>query len=134
MTSNRYVILLTYKGKILLLSKENKLDILPYNPWGFIEKQTEKTISGKDTLIREVLKEAKIKLSDLTPISSSSIEDGHEYVFHAHLSDLEVNSIERSDDSLMQFYSLSELQKLNLQESTKFIFTKYKSELEALMN
>jgi len=128
------IALLTYKGKVLLLSKHNKPDVPSYNPWQFIEKEKSSQSSEVDTIIREVLKETKLKLTELMPIPTDSLPETPEYVFHAQLTDLNVNTIQRGDESLLQFYSLSELQKLNLQESTKRIFTKYKSTLELLMN
>lgn len=128
------IALLTYKGKVLLLSKHNKPDVLSYNPWQFIEKEKSKHFSELDTIVREILKETKIKITELIPVPKDSSSETPEYVFHAQLTDVNVNTIQRGDESLLQFYSLSELQKLNLQESAKNIFTKYKSTLELLMN
>lgn len=133
MSSNHYVILLTYKGKVLLLSEENSLDALPCNPWKFIEKYT-KGKYAKEELIREVLKEAKIKISNVTPIFHPDATMLHEKVYYADLSDIHVNNIQRKDTSLLQFYSLKELQKLNLQDSSKHIFVKYRSVFEELLN
>lgn len=130
----RCIALLTYKGKVLLLSKNNKPDVLSYNPWQFIEKEKSKHFSELDTIIREILKETKIKITELIPIPKNSTSETPEYVFHAQLTDINVNTIQRDDESLLQFYSLSELQKLNLQDSTKNILSKYKSTLELLMN
>lgn len=127
-----YLILLTYKGKILLLQQENLLSTQNENAWHFIKKVKEKDTFGERTIIQEVLKETQILLENITLLSSEKHEDSVQYLFHARLSDKNVDSIERGEGRILQFFGLNELNKLTIQPSTKSFFQKNRALIETL--
>jgi hypothetical protein len=114
-----YHILLTYKGKILLLQQENVLPTDFDNKWHFIKKAKVKDASAEKTIIQEVYKETHIQLDTVTLIAKKVHETKIHYLFHAQLSDQHVNSIIRGERRLLQFFRLQELLKLQTQPSTK---------------
>lgn len=118
-----YHILLTYKGKILLLQQENVFHTDAYNAWHFIKKANAKNSSAEKTIIQEVYKETQIQLDSVSLLSKKIQENITHYLFYAQLTDKNVNNIIRGEGRLLQFFRLSELLKLQMQPSTKLFFS-----------
>lgn len=133
-------ILLTYKGKVLLLQQEDVLNIPNNNAWHFIfapirrkeVKIKTKILSPEKTIIQEVEKETKLKLDEVTLLSTISTEDAVQYLFHTKLSDKHVNSINRAEGRILQFFGVNELASLQIQPSTKSFFKNNKAFMESL--
>lgn len=110
----RSLILLTYKGKILLMYKNNSPIDTEQHPWSLIGGICEKRESFEKALTRRVEKETGIKVENVEYISESC--------YHARLTDDNVNNIKRGEGQLLDFFSPKELQKLNLSSATaKFL-------------
>lgn len=127
-----YLILLTYKGKVLLLQQENILDSHNDNEWHFIEKSKVKDKLAEKTIIEEVFRETQLKLDGVVLLSKELSEDTIQYLFHARLSDKHVNNIERAEGRVLQFFSISELGKLKIKRATKSFFQKNRALIENL--
>lgn len=127
-----YLILLTYKGKVLLLQQENILDSHNDNEWHFIEKSKTKDKLAEKTIIEEVFRETQLKLDGVTLLSKELSSDTIHYLFHARLNDKHVNSIERAEGRVLQFFSIPELSKLKIQSATKSFFQKNRALIEHL--
>ncbi len=112
-------ILLTYKGKILLLQQENVLADTNVNAWHLIKKTKAKDTSPEAAIIREVQKETNIKLDEVTLLAKVASEGTVQYLFHTKLSDKHVNNINRGEGRVLQFFGLNELAKLQIQSSSK---------------
>lgn len=125
-----YLILLTYKGKVLLLQQENVLNSHNDNEWHFIKKVKARDKFGEKTIIEEVFKETQLKLDSVTLLSKVLSKDTVQYLFHASLSDKHVNNIERAEGRILQFFGLNELNKLIIQPSTKSFFQKNRTLIE----
>lgn len=108
------LILLTYKGKALLMHKQKSVIDEEKHPWSFISGINEKSESLEKTLSRRVQKEMGIKIENIEFVS--------EFCYHARLTDYNVNNIKRSENQLLDFFSLKEAKKLFLSSQTaKFI-------------
>lgn len=111
------LILLTYKGKVLLMHKRNGPRDEEKHPWCFIGGVREKTESFERSLARRVEKEAGIKIDNVEFVSESC--------YRARLTDNNVNKIERAENQLLDFFSLKELRKLFLSEPTQQFISKH---------
>lgn len=120
------LILLTYKGKVLLVLHETIPTIMEKNIWRFIGKVKEKDKSFEETISSEVEKETGIKLTGVEFLSSALYNDQKKYFYHAALTDDNVNNIKRGERQLLQFFSLRELEKLPLTISTRQLVIKHK--------
>lgn len=130
------VILLTYKGKILLTLFENDPHIFndPYlikkHDWNFIAGTKHANESFQDAILKTVEGITNIKLSSVEFLSTELMNDKKRYLYHAKLSDSQVNCIERADGHLLQFFSFKELESLPLSELTKLFISKHRDFLE----
>lgn len=111
------LILLTYKGKVLLMHKQKSVIDEEKHPWTFIGAVKAKNESYEDLLKKRVQKEMGIKIDNITSIS--------EFCYHANLTDENVNSIKRSEHQLLDFFSPSEVNKLFLSFSTQEFISKH---------
>lgn len=116
------IILLTYKGKVLLMHKDYILATLDQNPWRFISGVKEKDESFEETIQREVEKETSIQLKTIELVE----QDEKKYFYHTNLTDDNVNNIVRRDGKILEFYSLKELDKLSLSLSTRLLIARHK--------
>ena len=108
-------ILLTYKGKVLLMHKQKSVIDDEKHPWSLIKGTREKKESFEDALIRTVEEEAGIKIEKVEFVS--------EFCYHAQLTDDNVNKIQRKEFQLLDFFTPKELDKLFLSKSTRdFIY------------
>lgn len=115
----RSLILLTYKGKALLMYKSNSPIDNEKHPWCLIGGIKEEKESFEDALSRRVEKETGIKVEKVEFIS--------ECCYHARLTDDNVNKIEREENQLLDFFTLKELKKLFLSQATKQFISKHGS-------
>lgn len=108
------LILLTYKGKVLLMHKQNSVIDEEKHPWSLIAGIKDGKETFEKTLARRVHKEAGIKIENIEYVS--------EFYYHARLTDDNVNHIQRSENQLLDFFALKETKKLLLsRETAKFI-------------
>lgn len=113
------LILLTYKGKVLLMHKQNSVIDEEKHPWSFISGTKEKSESFEKVLIRRVHKEMGIRIENIEFVS--------EFCYHAKLTDDNVNSIKRSENQLLDFFSLRDVKKLFLSSQTANFLTNHSS-------
>ena len=112
-------ILLTYKNKALLMYKyKNSIDEEEHE-WSLIKGIRKNNESLKQTLIGIVLKEAGIKIEKIKYLNNN--------LYHAQLTDHNVNNIKRDEFQLLNFFTLSEVRELTLTPSTKQFVTQYAS-------
>ncbi len=106
-----YLILLTYKGKVLLMHKQDSVIDEEDHPWSFISGHKDKKESPENAMSRRVEKEMGIKIEEVEFIS--------EFCYHARLTDDNVNNIKRAENQLLDFFTLRELEKLFLSTHTQ---------------
>ncbi len=124
------LILLTYKGKILLVLRETIPSVVGKDIWRFIGGAKKDNKSCEETICSEVEKETSLRLETVAFLSSSLYNNRRQYFYHAELTDDHVNNIKRDDRQLLQFFSLRELEKLPLAVSTKQLISRHKRLLE----
>ena len=108
------LILLTYKGKVLLMHKQNSVIDAEVHPWSFIGGLKEKNKPLEKTLAKIIHKEMGINVEKIEFLSGS--------YYHAKLTDNNVNQIKRGENQLLDFFTLKETKKLILSASTaKFL-------------
>ncbi len=108
------LILLTYKGKVLLMHKQKSVIDQEQHPWSFIGGIKDKKEPFEKTLARRVQKEAGIQIENVEFVS--------ELCYHAKLTDDNVNKMQRSENQLLDFFTLKEVKKLFLSSATaKFL-------------
>jgi ADP-ribose pyrophosphatase YjhB (NUDIX family) len=111
---SRGLILLSYKGKVLLMHKQKSVIDEENHPWSFIGGVKEKSEPFEKTLTRRVQKEMGIEIENIEPVS--------EFYYHARLTDENVNNIKRAENQLLDFFTVKEVKKLFLStETAKFI-------------
>lgn len=111
------LILLTYKGKALLMYKFNSAIDEEKHEWSLIGGKKKNNESFEEALLREVKKETSIEVD--------GVELVYENFYHARLTDDNVNQIKRSEMQLLDFFTLSDLRKLHLEASTKIFTSKF---------
>lgn len=110
-------LLLTYKNKALLMyQQDNSLDE-GKNAWSLLRSSKNSKESFENAFERNVEKEMGIKIKKVEFVSESC--------YHAALSDDNVNRITRSEGRLISFFTLKELQKLFLSNSTREFVSKH---------
>lgn len=118
------LILLTYKGKVLLMHKQKSVIDEERHPWCFIEAIKRKKESFEDAIIRTVEEETGIKIEN--------VEYASKFCYHARLTDDNVNKIRRAENQLLNFFNTSELEKLYLSKSTENFMSKHFSLIKTL--
>jgi ADP-ribose pyrophosphatase YjhB (NUDIX family) len=111
------LILLTYKGKVLLMHKEKSVIDEEKHPWCLIGGIKGKKESFEQALSRRVQNETGIKITNIEYVS--------EFCYHAGLTDDNVNQIQRKEHQLLDFFTPRELSKLFLANSTQVFLTKH---------
>jgi hypothetical protein len=104
------LILLTYKGKVLLMHKQKSVIDQEEHPWSFISGIKDKKESFEKTLAKRVRKEAGIEIENVEFVA--------EFYYHAKLTDDNVNHITRSENQLLDFFSIKEAEGLFLSSGT----------------
>ena len=111
------LILLTYKGKALLMYKTDSANDSERHDWCFIGGEKGEDESFEEAMSRKVTIEASIELEEVEYLSKSC--------YHARLTDDNVNNIKRDERQLLDFFTLREVQKLPLSQATKLFVEKH---------
>ena len=111
------LILLTYKGKALLMHKQKSVIDEEKHPWSFISGIKEDEESFEHAMTRRVEKETGIKIENVEFVS--------ELCYHARLTDDNVNKMQRAENQLLDFFTLKEIKKLFLSNLTAQFMLKH---------
>ncbi len=111
------LILLTYKGKALLMHKQKSVIDEEKHPWSFIGGIKENKESFEHAMSRRVEKETGIKIENVEYVS--------ELCYHARLTDDNVNRIQRAENQLLDFFTLKEIRQLFLSNLTVQFISKH---------
>lgn len=111
------LILLTYKNKVLLMHKQKNAIDAEKHPWSLISGVKKKKESFEEVLSKRVETETGMKIKDIEFVS--------EFYYHARLTDDNVNNIQREENQLLDFFTIKELKKLLLTNSTHAFVSKY---------
>jgi 8-oxo-dGTP pyrophosphatase MutT (NUDIX family) len=123
-TNTAGLILLTYKGKVLLMHKEKSVIDEEKHPWCLIGGIRHPKESFEETLQRRVENETGIKIKNVEHVA--------ELYYHAHLTDDNVNKMQRKEHQLLDFFTPRELNKLFLADSTQEFIAKHSNLISIL--
>jgi hypothetical protein len=126
MTSTKStLVLLTYKGKVLLTFQEADPTLSLTVFWSFLGGVAQKNMQMRDSALQLVEEKIGITLSSVTLVAVQMINNSLEHFYATQLSDDEVNHIVRSEKQMLSFFSLSELKNLTLSTNTRYFATRY---------
>ncbi|MBI2442383.1 MAG: NUDIX hydrolase [Candidatus Levybacteria bacterium] len=127
------LILLTYKGKVLLTIRNNTSPIRSKQDiWSFIAGIRKQKESFDQAIQRKVSETTGILLPQVTLLSHWVYNKKKKYFFHAELTDEQVNNLERKEGEVIDFFSHDELAKLSLDRLTTLFIAKHKDLLEKM--
>lgn len=124
-------ILLTYKGKILLLSSDFPTGVRQ-NLWCLIGGQKSDVESFEQTIQRKIKYTTKLELKNICLLPQAPHKDKSKCFYQGELTDKDVNSIERREGQRLEFFTLVEIEKLLLTEATQDILNEYKNAIAQL--
>lgn len=128
------VILLKYKGKILLMLKGNHPVYANTKPWEFIETNKKAHKSLEESIIQKVEEETNMKLAKIQLVSSQQHNLRNTYFYQAALTDDNVNAINRKGDQSLDFYSFKDMENLPFTETTQLFIDLHKELLKTVSN
>ena len=117
---------------MLLTFKEKNPIVVQKAPWQFIGGLRQKNKSEEETITRIVERETSIKLESVEFLSSQSVDDSIEHFYSAKLTDKDVNNMERLEGQTINFFAVSEIEKLPLSSSTQLFIAKHRDFLESV--
>lgn len=106
------LVLVMYKNKVLLSASDMPMQ---KNEWNFIKKSTIRINSS-------IFKNNYIENS------------ARQMVYYVKLTDENVNSLTRRNGQRLEFYSLTEIEKLSLSKQAALLFTEFKHEMVRLLS
>ena len=94
----------------------------------------EKNKSSQDSISKKVERETSLKLPSVQLLSTKIEEEIEKCFYHAPLTDADVNNIQRGEGQTVSFFTLQEVEKLSLTESSRAFLTMHKDFLEKMPN
>lgn len=126
------LILLTYKGKVLLLFHRKSPIDESIKAWRFIGTGKDQQKSFEESIRDEVERETGLKLNTVKLLSNIEHKDRIYYLYHGQLTDRDVNEIARKEGQLLEFFTLKEIEKLQLATTTKLFVSKHQDLLKKI--
>lgn len=125
-------IILTYKSKVLLFSKEVLLDPAQ-NKWDFLKISNTKKGKALTYVKEEIILGNGIKQNEivLTPFNNS---EENPSVYYIKMTDGNVNSIKRKKGWRLEFYRINEIPSISLSEDASQIFEKYEEQIKNILS
>jgi len=125
-------IVLTYKGKMLLLSPDTPQISPSQYAWDLIGGRYTDTESSEQSIQRKIKHITKLDLKNIK-LLASKLQNRNECIYHGELSDSDVNSMQRREGQRLEFYTLTELEKLTLSHAAAGLLAEYKEAVEELL-
>ncbi len=99
--------------------------------WRLISGEKEDPESFEQAICRRIKHTTKLELTNIQLLSSATHKKGKHF-YHGELTDKDVNSIERREGQRLEFFTLSELEKLTLTSATEGLLNEYRNTVEKL--
>ena len=134
---NSATALITYNKKILMLLRDNKPEIPDPNCWQLIGGQLESNETPIEALIREVREESNLEIKKNEPILIGEINflgKKKIFLYWIKLSKAKAREVKLGNEGQeIAFFSIKELEKLNLGLNTSNYFKKFKKGLKNIV-
>ncbi|MCL5091033.1 MAG: NUDIX domain-containing protein [Patescibacteria group bacterium] len=126
--------IITYKGKLLLLLRDNNPNIPAPNTWTVIGGAPEEDETPEQTFVREVKEETNIDLTDFNFLFVFNLEGEEKYVFHSKLNQKQSEQIKLGNEGQrLDFFSFEEIRNLPLARTTLNFYKKHDLLLKKLL-
>lgn len=102
--------------------------------WSFIGVKKVTAETFKEAIYKKVKYITKLSLDSMKLLNSSGFDNKRKHLYHQQLTDENVNRIERREGQRLQFFTLSELEKIDLGEQTGMLLAEYKNEVKSLLS
>lgn len=99
--------------------QEDRTTLTGLIPWNFIGGQKYKNKTSLQSILELVEKETGMKLTNVDLLSSRKYNNGDEHFYSATLTDEHVNTMNRPEGKLFNFFAPHELKKITLSEYAK---------------
>lgn len=116
---------------MLLLSPDLDSNGVRQNLWRLIGCEKQDPESFEEAICRKIKYTTKLELTNIQPLSPSA-RDRDKHFYHGELTDNDVNSMERREGQRLEFFTLTELEKLPLTSSMQGFLTEYKNAVREL--
>ncbi len=121
---------MTYKGKFLLMLRDDFSHIKNPNTWSILGGITEVGETPEKSLIRELKEEANIEVVNYQKLFDYP---SGETVFHVQLSDEQLNQMSLGDEGQdLKFFTFDQMLELNLSSTMKDYLREYGEIIEDL--
>lgn len=127
------LVLLTYNDKILLMLHDNRPDISHTPTWCFIGGNSKNNESVEKSILREIEEKTNLHLISVTLLTTLQFEDKEKYIYHAYLTTDNLNNIKRGENQSLDFFTLREVEKLPLADTTKLFLANHKDTIEKIL-
>lgn len=131
---NSCLIFLTYNDKMLLMLKDNRQKNSDINLWSFIEGIKKNKESFEEAIMREVAHITSLELLSVKLLTTLIAKGIKKQVYHAILTSQHLNNIKRGDGHNLDFFTLKEIEKLTLDQSTKLFLAKNQKTIEKILH
>lgn len=133
MVCTNYVIL-AYKGKLLLFSHDIEIDDVTQNVWSFVGSRQLAKEKSENAIARIAKHTTNLDLKNITLMSSITNDKLTDNYYCAKLTDDQVNQIDRRSRQRLEFFKLSEINKLNLAAPTREFLAEYRKDIKELLD
>lgn len=128
------MVLLTFKGKVLLMLRDNNPAIREPNTWCFIGGAREEHESFEQAILREVLEETNIKLNQVRFLTSIEYNDRQKCFYHAELQEKDISNLKVGEGQKQEFFKVDDLENLQLATSTRMFIEKHRDILNHVVS
>jgi len=116
------LVILGYKGEILLILRDNKSDIVSPNHWSIPGGTKEPDESFEKCAKREIKEELQINLENLSFVVELKYLDRYKKLYYSSLSENQVKEIHLTEGQRYDFFTADDAKTLLLARSTKMFF------------
>ena len=104
--------------------------LLRKSAWKFVGGIREANESFQEAIVKRVFSITGLKLNGIEHLSTITTDKERKYLYHAKLTDKDVNNIERANGFLLQFFTIKEIDLLTLSTTTQIFVDRHREFIE----
>lgn len=125
--------ILSYKNKILLICPDIVSIHSNISPWGFISGLKEKKDTHKEAVNKKIFYTTNLKVYTELIITEDIPYQNEAFYYFGKLTDQDVNKIERREGQRLEFFTLQEMDDIQLTTQTANFLQAYRDKIETLL-